>query len=37
MRPDAPFYRGLFFGISLSVALVWGPLAVGIYVLAVAR
>jgi hypothetical protein len=27
-----PFYRGLFSGLLLAVLLVWGPLAIGVYV-----
>jgi hypothetical protein len=33
---ETTFYRGLFFGVSLAVGLVWGPLAAGIY-LVIAR
>jgi hypothetical protein len=33
MTPDVPFYRGLFSGLLLAVLLVWGPLALSIYVL----
>jgi hypothetical protein len=32
MTPDVPFYRGLFSGLLLAVLLVWGPLAIGVYV-----
>jgi hypothetical protein len=31
MTPDAPFYRGLFFGLLISTVIVWGPLAAGVY------
>jgi hypothetical protein len=34
---ETTFYRGLLFGVSLAVGLVWGPLVIGLYVLVVAR
>jgi hypothetical protein len=34
---ETTFYRGLLFGLSLSILFVWGPLATGVYVLVVAR